>query len=260
MAGLVTLLTDFGTRDPYVGIMKAVMLSVSLDIRIVDVTHEVRPRDILHGAYLFKTAYRWFPKGAVHVAVVDPGVGTERRAVAFRAGGWTFVGPDNGVFSYVVRAETVEEAVEINNPDVMLRGIGDTFQGRDIFAPAAVLLAVGVPLAELGPPVDSLAAAADLEPREKDGALQAKIVHIDRFGNCITNVEHRHAALWSGVQVDVAGRKITGPARTYQDVPSGESLVLFGSSGHLEVAINCGNAAVEFGLDNGDILVVRSAP
>lgn len=254
---VITLLTDFGDRDTYVGTMKGVILGIKNDARIVDLCHSVNPQNIVEGAYLLKTAYRHFPPGTVHVVVVDPGVGTDRKAIAFSAGQWLFVGPDNGVFSYVLKNESVGKAVDISGTDHYVGRVGDTFHGRDIFAPAAALIATGAKLENLGPLVTDLVCLDEVEPAVDGDKVTGQVIHIDRFGNCITNIEKSRA--WFPVSVYVGGASFSSISHTYADVPEGRLQVLYGSSGHIEVAVRGGSAAEELNIKTGDKVVVHTA-
>lgn len=252
MNRIVTLTTDFSMSDAYVGMMKGAILSVSRDISIVDLAHDINPHDVFEGAFVLQTAYRFFPEGTVHLAVVDPGVGSVRRRVAMRCGGHYFVGPDNGVFSYVISSSEQCAAVEISAPETR-RGLhGVTFEGRDIFAPAAARIACGVPLSEIGRPVDNLVTLDMPRPRVNEVTIDGKIIYIDHFGNCVSNIEAAEIERLGGsVQVSVGGQSV-GPLRTsYSDVPAGEPLAIINSLDHLEIAINQGNAETDLNIKVG---------
>ena len=189
MPPIITLLTDFGTRDAYAASMKGVILSIAPDARIIDITHEVPPQDIVEGAWTLASAYRWFPAGTVHVAVVDPGVGSARRAIAARAGAWTFVAPDNGVLAWALDGAGDVRAVELADTRWFQPGVSSTFHGRDIFAPVAAHLASGVALDELGPRVDDLVALPVASPHVTPERITCEVVHVVLFGNAITNLD-----------------------------------------------------------------------
>src|SRR6516162_9338661 len=184
-APVVALLTDFGLSDGYVGVMKAVILGLAPGLPIIDLTHEVPPQDVRHGAWLLHTTWRYLPEGSVCLAVVDPGVGTPRRPVAFTAGGRCFVGPDNGLFSYVVHAAEVSAAVVLDRPEYHLSPVSATFHGRDIFAPGCGPLAGGAPRAAMGSPLDPATLIAFEAPRPEPRAdgLLGHVLHVDHFGN-----------------------------------------------------------------------------
>src|SRR5690349_20119253 len=188
-APAITLLTDFGTSDGYVGVMKGVMLGIAPGVTLIDLTHDIPPQDIREAAWVLHTSWRSFPAGTIFVCVVDPGVGTGRRPVALRAGGRLFIGPDNDLFSYVLAAAEPEAAVTLDDPRHHLPGASATFHGRDIFSPCAAHLAAGVPLAALGSSLDpaSLIRFAPPRPTWDSGTLRGRVLHVDRFGNLITS-------------------------------------------------------------------------
>ncbi len=271
VAALITLLTDFGTRDTYVGQMKGVILSIVPGVQIVDLTHEVAPQRVEEGAFLLETALAAFPPGTIHLAVVDPGVGTARRAIAVATARAVFVGPDNGLLSAAlpeaarppegVASVPVPEgivAVELQNPAYRRAVVSATFHGRDIFAPAAAHLAAGLPLQALGPRIMELIALPPFRARRRpDGSLEAEIVSIDRFGNAITTA--RAADLPAeGFTVHVGGYAVPGPARTYAEAQGTAALV--GSSGYLEIAVPGGSAAAALALRLGDRVSIVPRP
>lgn len=264
--GIVTLLTDFGLSDAYAGVIKGVILSTAPDARIVDLTHDVPPHDVARGAFLLETAWGFLPSGTVHLAVVDPGVGSARRRVAFAAGGHLFVGPDNGVLSGGLAessrgrraageqftAREIElppdvTAVTIENDRLFRRAVSATFEGRDVFAPAAAHLARGGSLGDLGPRTDRLLAFPAFRAPRRDGGLAGVVVHVDRFGNLITDV--RGEDLPSRPAFVVGGRRL-GLAPTYA-ASSGLSAIL-SSAGFVEIAMANGNAARVLGVGPGD--------
>ncbi|MCX8052230.1 MAG: SAM-dependent chlorinase/fluorinase [Armatimonadetes bacterium] len=252
MNRIITLTTDFSMSDAYVGMMKGAILSVSPDITIVDLAHNINAHDVFEAAFVLQTAYRFFPEGTVHVVVVDPGVGSVRRRLAMCCGNHYFVGPDNGVFSYVIRDSDQCSAVEIvpTNSRSGLHGV--TFEGRDVFAPAAAKLASGVPLSEIGKPADNLVLLDIPRPRVNDVTIDGKIIYIDHFGNCVSNIEAVEIEKLGGsILVSVGGQNV-GPLRTsYSDVPVGEPLAIINSLDHLEIAINQGNAEIDLNVKVG---------
>jgi S-adenosylmethionine hydrolase len=267
---IITLTTDFGLADPYVPSMKGVILSLNPQAIIVDVSHFVRPQRIEQGAFLLATASPYFPPSAIHLAVVDPGVGTGRRAIALRTPSGAFVGPDNGVLSAAlpdnIRSHVAEGAgrvplpkdilgVALTNPRYHKQPVSDTFHGRDIFAPAAAHLSLGVTLSDLGEAVDEVLVLPPFQARrQSDGYLMGRVIHADAFGNLITDV--RGEDLTSGrVTVEIRGRRIAGIQRTY-DTRQRLAAVL-GSSGFLEIALPGGNASAELGADIGEPLAVH---
>jgi S-adenosylmethionine hydrolase len=265
---LITLTTDFGAADGYVGTMKGVILGIVPDARLVDLSHDVAPQDIRGAAYVLYTSYSFFPPHTVHLVVVDPGVGGVRRPIALRTQAGFFVGPDNGVFSYVMACEPVEAAVALINEHYHQPYVSHTFHGRDIFASVAAHLAAGVPIGEFGPSVVNLAVFPPPRLEVTQDSIVGEVLHIDRFGNVITSIGR---LLWSkdelslepvfekarlrfnatGATVVVAGQEIARVRHTYTEVRLGEVLALVGSSGHLEIAVREGSAAEKLGVPLG---------
>ncbi len=261
--GIITLLTDFGLRDGYVAIMKGVILGIAPRARLVDIAHEVTPQTIGEASYVLQAAYRYFPQGTVHLVVVDPGVGGARRAIVVATPLAFFVAPDNGVLAPVVdeaRHQGDVQIVELTEPRFWLPAVSATFHGRDIFAPVAAHLLCGVGLRALGRPLDQIAPSVVAEARfDGQGALEGQILHVDRFGNCITNVtlsRLRDCGIEGKLLVEIAGERVPGLYRTYSLGPVGIPMALIGSSGHLEVAIPNGSAAKALGVTAGDRLRV----
>jgi S-adenosyl-L-methionine hydrolase (adenosine-forming) len=257
---VIALLTDFGTRDHYVGTMKGVILGIAPAAAIVDITHEVDAQDVLGGALQLSAAYRYFPSGTIFVAVVDPGVGSARRGLGAEAGGYLFVAPDNGVLSAVVAETPPIRLVELTERRYALEAVSRTFEGRDRFAPAAAWLAAGVDLAALGPAMSDLTRLDIPEPVSSEGELRGVVLLCDRFGNLVTNVTRRaFEAFASGgpVEVVAAGRAVGRMVSSYAEIPPGEVGALFGSSDRLELAASCASAAVLRGLGRGAAIAIR---
>ena len=265
-SGIVTVTTDFGTRDAYVGAMKGVMLSVAAHLRIHDVAHHIDAQDIEHGATVLRGACPWFPEGTVHVAVIDPGVGTERAPVVIVAGGQAFVGPDNGLFGPVVaRLGGLTAAYRIDRHGGLGRYLprhrAITFEGRDLFAPVAAVLAAGL----LPPPAvgrtHALVQLPGTDPVRVPGAIEGQIAYYDHFGNAITNVAAHHlATLGSGsLAVRLPGDLRVALRETYGDAAPGEMLAVIGSEGFLEIAVRDGSAQRRLALDTGTLIRVEEA-
>ena len=242
---VITLLTDFGVADSYVGEMKGVLISLAPGATLVDLTHEISPGDIRAASYVLGRTWQRFPAGTVHLAVVDPGVGSSRGALAFRTRGHAFVGPDNGVFSAVLRGAEVE-AVTLPVPELA----APTFHGRDLFAPAAAALASGKPLTELG-------RALTIAPRRVSGAMPlyegksvvGEVIYVDRFGNLITNLTSEYVPHYAVLETEGL---VIGPLRaTFSDVAAGGLVAYVGSGGTVEVAVRDGSAARRLGLGVG---------
>jgi S-adenosylmethionine hydrolase len=254
-APLITLLTDFGAEDAFAGVMKGVIAKIAPEARVVDLTHAVPAQDIRAGAFQLLAAYRYFPEGTVHLAVVDPGVGTGRRIVAARTRGHTFVGPDNGLLRWAVDdAGGALEAVVVERPEYRLPCVSATFHGRDIMAPAAAHLATGLRLAALGPPAGPLAGEPFPQPAPVVGGLAGVVLHVDHFGNCITNLPP--AAPPATVCLDGARARLV---QTYHDGAPGELVALVSSSGLLEVAVRGASAARLTGATAGSVVRLVSA-
>lgn len=258
MGRIVTLTTDFGVRDGYVAAMKGVILGIAPDVVLVDVTHAIPPQDIRWGAYILKSCYGDFPPGTIHVAVVDPGVGTDRRALAIETPQSVLIGPDNGLFSYVLAKEKTWEARVLENPAVRRATVSPTFHGRDVFAPAAAHVAAGFPFASLGrvvKPSDPPWPA----PRTTFTGVVGTVLGWDRFGNIVTDLERdlvTGLGKGRGIHVVLGPERIRRFGCTYADAPPGEALALFASSDHLEIAVNHGNAAERFGVHAGQSVEV----
>jgi S-adenosyl-L-methionine hydrolase (adenosine-forming) len=244
---VITLLTDFGTADTYVGVMKGVIAGIAPEAQVIDLTHEVPPQDVRTGAFHLLCAFPYFPAGTIHVAVVDPGVGTDRKIVAVKAGQHTFVGPDNGLLRWAVDAAGgADQCVSVEAPDVRLPAVSTTFHGRDVMAPAAAHLARGLPLDALGPVHERLIGEQFPVPTEIADSVQGEVLLVDRFGNCITNIRHSP----EGCRIAVDGHNAV-PVRTYGDARRGTIVALTGSSGFLEVSVVQGSAAAELGISRG---------
>jgi S-adenosyl-L-methionine hydrolase (adenosine-forming) len=247
----VTLLTDFGLSDAYVAELRGVLLSSAPGITLVDITHSIAPGDVRAAAYVLGRAWHLFPPGTVHLAVVDPGVGTTRGALALRAGGHFFVGPDNGIFSRVLR-DAVVEIVALPTP----AAASPTFHGRDVFAPAAAAIAFGSPLDSLGPPflgIPERLATAD--PRYEGKTVVGEVIYVDRFGTLVTNLTTEHVPSYATLEVEDLD---LGPLRrTFAEVAAGGLVALVGSDGAVEIAVRNGSAARRLGLGVGGEVRVR---
>lgn len=262
---IIALLTDFGTQDIYVGVMKGVIWSICPDAQIADLTHEIPPQDVTAGALALWGAFKFFPKGTVFCAVVDPGVGTKRRAIAVQTKEHFFVGPDNGLLWWAISESEIVKGVELRNPTYFLPNISQTFHGRDVFAPVSAHIAKSVPLEGFGPElkIDKLVKLPPLKAETGKRTIRAKVIHIDRFGNAITNLRQEDFVKWVsklGRRTWVAtirGFSFKAISTSYAEVPFGEPLLLFNSYGLLEVAVNKGSAAEQVGIQRGDVLEIR---
>jgi len=252
---IITLLTDFGTKDPYVAEMKAVILSICPSAPIVDITHEISSFNILEAALVLAEASQYFPSATIHVVVVDPGVGSERRAIAVKTKHFFFVGPDNGVLSLAIKRDGgARLAVSLENPKYFLGRVSRTFHGRDIFAPVAAHIANGIPLQSFGPPIGKFIELSISEPDQIGGAYGAEVLFTDKFGNCITNIgEHLIPSNAELVHLELEdGRVIELPlVPSYASVPKGVPLAIVDSFGLLEIAVNMDSAERLFSLKAG---------
>ncbi len=253
MNRIVTLTTDFGLKDAYVGAMKGAMLAVEPALTVVDITHLVSPGNVLEGAFILSQACGYFPKGTVHAGVVDPGVGGQRKAVLVEAGDYVFVGPDNGLFSLAVGTLGMKRAVELTDESFFLPEVSSTFHGRDIFGPVAAKVAAGASPGSFGCEIGSIGALELPATAIEDGALAGEVIYVDSFGNLITNIREEELASFGGGPVDVliGDKRLAGVKKTYSVAGKGAALALIGSSGYLEVAVNSGSAALATGLGVG---------
>lgn len=257
---IVTLITDFGTRDGYVGEMKGVLLTGAPGARLVDVTHSVPPGDVSAGAWILGRIWRRFPVGTVHLAVVDPGVGSDRRAIAARADGRWLVGPDNGLLTDAAGEAEVEELRELDPERVGLEPLSDTFHGRDLFAPAAARLAAGSPPRTLGRELDPRSALRlqRARPVREGGRALGEVRHVDRFGNLVTNVPT--GWLPERPVVEIGDYRIEGLARSFSEVAPGEPVLIRGSGGTLEVCVRGASASETLGTGRGAAVTVTELP
>jgi S-adenosylmethionine hydrolase len=262
---IVTLLTDFGTADYFVGAMKGALLAVNPRAQVVDITHEIPPQDIEAGAFTLLAAFDAFPAGTVHVAVVDPGVGSSRRPVVVEGGGHLFVGPDNGVFGYLYERVGPFRVFHVRDESYFRPRVSETFHGRDIFAPLAGALAGGVRAEELGPEVEDFVRLPFARPeRDSEGALVAAIIHVDRFGNCVTNIARQdltEESIKRGARILVGDREIRSFRRFFADEGDrgGEPFAVWGSAGLLELAVFRDSAARVLGATRGQRIEVKAA-
>lgn len=250
MAPIVTLLSDFGTRDSYVGEVKGVLLSLAPRVELIDLTHDIAPGDVRAAQYVLGRAWPRFPAGTVHLAVVDPGVGTVRRALAAEIAGHYFVAPDNGILSSLPREA---KFVSLATP----AGASATFHGRDLFAPAAAALANGTALSHLGPSITDAYFAPLPKPRDVADGVAGEVIYIDRYGTLVSNLPAERIGAAS--QVSVGGRTAGPLRRTFADVRPGELVVFVGSGGAIEIAVRDGNAAQQLGVGLGAPVVLTSS-
>lgn len=252
----IALLTDFGLRDHYVGVMKGAILSVNPDARIVDLTHEIDSQDIASAYFLLQNSYPYFPKRTIFVAVVDPGVGTERAVLGVETAKYLFLAPDNGLLGFLGRDEKIRRIVRMENAKYFRPSVSTTFHGRDVFAPVAAHLSRGVPLARMGPTIRAMQRIPVPTATSEAGGMTGSVVSIDRFGNLITNIPGDR--ILPGGTVRVGKAVIRDLAQTYGNRKPGQVLAYIGSSGALEIAVNGGHAARRLGVRvGGSVRVAR---
>src|SRR5881409_1581170 len=239
---IITLTTDFGLADPFVAIMKGVILGIAPDAQLVDITHDVGAYNVLEAAFVIDSTYRYFPEGTVHLIVVDPGVGSARRPIAAVANGHIFVAPDNGVISCVLQTgRTAPSVYWINNASLFLKPVSQTFHGRDIFAPIAAHLARGTPIESVGPRIVDFVKKALPTPRPQGDRLVGTVLRVDKFGNIVTNLRRNH--LSRGFSIRLRGLSITRLCSSFSEAEPGEFFAIEGSTGYIELALNQGSAA-----------------
>lgn len=261
----ITLTTDFGNDSWFVGTMKGVIASICPHATVIDLNHGVAPFDIHAGAFSLLASYRYFPDTTVHVVVIDPGVGSVRRPIVVTADKYSFIAPDNGVLTPIV-SHNKTTVYHATNTDLFLNPISNTFHGRDIFAPLAAHLASGIPASTSGPQIDNPVTIDDLQiifsvsTPDTKGQMLATIMYVDRFGNLITNVPGDLITDSVSVTLDQPPFHITGLRNSFDAVAPGNPLLIAGSSGFLELAVNQGNAAERFRLTRGDTITITNQP
>jgi len=262
MGRIITLTTDFGTRDGYSASMKGVILSLAPSAVIVDITHKIEPQDMRQAAIALSTAAPYFPAGTIHVAVVDPGVGTDRAILAVSAGEQVYLAPDNGLLELIFSRHPDHEVRRVENRELFLPHISRTFHGRDILAPVAAHLASGTPLEAVGPAVSDYQRGAFPQPEVRKGLVLGQIVYRDHFGNLITNISDRHLEPFdlSTLQVRAGYTRIDRLSDSYSDAAKGELLCLIGSGGFLEIALREGSAADKLRFPLGTVVEITGRP
>lgn len=258
---IITLLTDFGAQDYFTGAMKGVILSINPAAAIIDITHEIPPQDIQAAAFNLLSCYKDFPAGTIHVAVVDPGVGSNRRAILVECADQFFVGPDNGLVSWIIEREGKFVARQITGDHFFRKPISPTFHGRDVFAPVAGALSKGVAPEEIGPVMDNPVMLPALSPSASGRGLEGSIIHIDRFGNCITSFTTEHVneeRIAAGAKLLVSERQIGSFRRFFADQggPESELFMLIGSVGFVEIAAQNASAAEILSAKRGDFVLL----
>lgn len=259
---VIALLTDFGSRDHYAGTLKAVVLGICPDVTLVDISHDIPAHDVLTASLELAACHKYFPSGTIFLVVVDPGVGSARRGIAADTGDYRLVAPDNGVLMSVLRETPARRVVELTERRYARPTVSKTFEGRDRFAPAAGWLAKGVDLSALGRPAGDIQMLAIPVPTMTEDLLTGEVLRVDRFGNLVTNIDRKlfdRFVQSAGIQVMAATHPIGRIVATYADAAGGEVCALFGSTDHLEVAVNAGSAAEQLGLTRGATVSIRRA-
>jgi S-adenosylmethionine hydrolase len=258
---IIALLSDFGTRDHYAGVMKGVILGICPDVTLVDLSHDLPAHDVLFASLELAATVKYFPAGTIFVAVVDPGVGTSRRGLAAEAGDWRFVAPDNGVLTAVFQQTPPKRVVELTERRYARPTVSRTFEGRDRFAPAAAFIAKGTQLPAFGRAITDYQMLALPQPALEGGVLRGCVVRVDRFGNVVTNLDRRSCERLAepnhGLQLTVNGQAIGRLVSTYSDIAPGDIGALFGSTDHLECAAHAASAAERLGVRVGDPVELR---
>jgi len=267
MSNIITLTTDYGTRDAFVASMKGTILKTNPQAQIFDITHEIAPQDIFEAAFTLKSAYAQFPKGAIHLAVVDPGVGSGRRPIIVVTEGYYFVGPDNGLFSLIYRDAERVRVHHITAGHYFISNPGPTFHGRDIFAPVAASLAKGIPSGNFGDEITDFVKLTVPVPKRSENSIDGHVVHADRFGNVITNITYQdlqslipEGAPMGQVAVTVTGKEIKGLRKFYAEAAPGEPAAIINSSGHLEIFLFRQNARTSLAIKRGETVRLTLHP
>ena len=258
-SSIITLTTDFGNRDGFVGTMKGVILGIFPEARMVDISHEIAPQNISEAAYVVFMSYKFFPAGTVHVVVVDPGVGSERRILCVSAGGYLFLAPDNGVLKYIFQECADARVFHITTRKYVLPQISQTFHGRDIFAPVAARLAKGLDPGELGPPISDYNKGRLPKLEESRRGITGEIIYVDRFGNVISNIplSKLNGRDLRALKIQMKNCAICGLANSYSAGSRSEPIALIGSSGLLEMAVFMGSAQTVLGCELGDEVMIE---
>jgi hypothetical protein len=258
MPQIITLTTDLGSKDNYVGIMKGVILSINPNATIVDITHQISPGNIKEAAYNIKTAYRYFPPNTVHIIVVDPGVGTKRKILLLETPTSYFICPDNGILTYILKDFLYYKLFHVTNSHYFLEPLSNTFHGRDIMAPVGAHLSKGIEASCFGPEIQDIITLQEKEPQQTSfNTLKGKIIYCDHFGNLVTNITKDHIPNQKEFEIIVKNEKIDKISSSYLDVEEGNLLAIWGSAGFLEISISCGNAKERLNAKVGDTILIR---
>jgi S-adenosylmethionine hydrolase len=258
----IALLTDFGTTDSYAGILKGMIAKIAPEARVIDLTHEILPYDLLQAGLILYQSYRYFPPHTIFVCVVDPGVGSERRPILIKTKNYFFIGPDNGLFTLALADQEIEKVIHLTQSQYFLEPLSSTFHGRDIFTPVAAHLSLGIPADQFGPEVSDYKRLEDFFPQVEKKEIVGKILSIDRFGNAITNLSHsflkKHISDLK-FSLSIGKRKLSAMKTHYAEGEKKKPFFLFGSSGLLEIAMNQGSAAHLLKMKRGDFVRIKVA-
>jgi S-adenosylmethionine hydrolase len=261
-SSIITLLTDFGLKDPYVASMKGVILKINPRCTLVDITHQVNPHDVEEGAIILTNAYSTFPEGTIHLAVVDPGVGGPRKPILLVTKNYFFVGPDNGLFTFALQREKVKQVVALTSANFFLPQVSTTFHGRDIFAPVAARLSLGIRPKAFGKEINSWMELPFRKPRMKEAKLFGEIIHVDTFGNLVSNIDRQRLSQFSkdrSFVIHIGRSTIRGIKKGYWEGKKNEPIALFGGGGFLEISIREGNAHQLLKVRRGDPIRIEIA-
>jgi S-adenosylmethionine hydrolase len=258
---IITLTTDFDLYDGYVGVMKGVIANINPLARVIDISNKIGPHDVFQAACVINNSYAYFPKGTIHIVVVDPGVGSSREIICLKTDNYMFLAPDNGVLSFIIEKEKTPSVREVTNKELFLKEISNTFHGRDIFAPVAAHLSKGQDFKGLGGDISKTNKIDLPKPiRSPNGEITAEIIYVDSFGNLVTNINREvidNVKVGTDrLSITMGRRRINGICDSYTAVGDNEALAIFGSSGYLEISINRGNARDVLELEKGDKLVL----
>ncbi len=260
MERIITITTDFGIKDPYVGAMKGAILTINPGAEVVDISHLVSPQNILEGAMILEQAYSYFPKSTIHIGVIDPGVGGARRPILIETERYLFIGPDNGLFTPILTKEEIIGTIHITNKKYFHRGVSSTFHGRDVFAPVAAHLSLGEEPGSFGERIDDPLLLDIPEPALKEGTIEGEVILVDSFGNLITNIDAGdipRLPVEGTIEVTIKEARIHGLSKTYGTGTKGRPIALIGSTNRLEIACNMGSASELLKAAAGERVEVR---
>jgi len=250
----IAILTDFGLTDNYTGVMKGVILKINPNVNIIDISHDIEPQDISGAALILKGSYKYFPKKTIFLVVVDPGVGSGRLPIIVYSRNYIFVGPDNGVLNLAAKEDGIKRIIEIRNKKYFIKPVSDTFHGRDIFAPASAYLSKGKSGNLLGPSLDSMKELVIPKPEIDKNIIKGKVIHIDRFGDLVTNIDRKlfyRITKNKKFRIKIKNKFLSSIAKSYKSVRPGEPLAIFGSLNFLEISVNGGSAQERFSAKKG---------